>query len=337
MKGLKNILIISLSLTLVMSSCQTAKVNHTAEGIEEAESTVFPETVQASELESQPMMDIDQIVYCSSFDSMYDSVSLSEGTIKKIDGITFSSMKDIEYKITPPVNVTNIKENVPNRMFSVDGKTYTVEYVGSKSNALASSEVTSFQKLGVIDVYQYRNEDDIRVEIECLENSDIITWFSLSGNGIRHVEGDFTAEQATEAGREAIGTLYGEEVLKDYTPEEVYFNITTETWCVNYNRYIHGYCTNDNISLFYNKKGDLIFINAQNMGQMFEAEEKLSADDLDAALKILEIAVGHDISQLVLSMNQNGQYYIQTVDSLVITTVLNEETTSIYLLCVLVG
>jgi hypothetical protein len=213
-----------------------------------------------------------------------------------------------------PTNMPDNEKAPKIKDFSILEKSYQLEYNRSQTNSLASSSVQRLRKYGLTD--EYRSDDYI---VKFTQESGELRYYS-DHTVDELATGSFTQQDAIEASKRVLTEQFGKECLEYYTADPM----VTETvdgymyniYVVTYTKYIAGYRTNDMITLWYNKCGELACINANNYGLIKEATDKYSAEQLQTAEKTLtdyldSMSYAYTAEMIKLMINSDGECYFQ--------------------------
>ena len=205
-------------------------------------------------------------------------------------------------------------ENAPDTVeITIQGKKYSAEYLASEITHLFSSE--KFREFMPISKYSDRNRE---YSIELDAKGTLRLFIDFEPN--RSAEGNFTEEEAIEKARAIVAELYGDEVFDRYNEVRVSYSENNggreKAFYVYFERKIFGMDTEDNISLDFNMEGELLAINAKKMGTMASAEQDLTQEDIDNAIKAFsetfENAGGwHYSAPSWLVIDSEGDYYLR--------------------------
>ena len=205
-------------------------------------------------------------------------------------------------------------ENAPDTVeITIQGKKYSAEYLSSEITYLFSSE--KFREFMPISVYSDRNRDYM---IELDAKGTLRLFIDFEPN--RKADGNFTEEEAIEKARAIVAELYGDEVFDRYNEVRAIYSENNggreKAFYVYFERKIFGMNTEDNISLDFNMEGELLAINAKKMGTTANAEQDLTQEDIDNAIKAFsetfENADGWYYSAPTrLVIDSEGDYYLR--------------------------
>lgn len=207
-------------------------------------------------------------------------------------------------------NRTNIEKptNVPETlMLKLQNREEEFEYVRTFSTPLASSK--KFSHLGIMNEYKTKGEM-VRVNAS---SGEILFYANARVN--KEAEGDFTQEQAKEMAEKILVELYGEDALEYYT-FDTFLSSGQEkvtTIGVQYVKKVLGFSTDDDVLIKFNAAGELISINANKKGTMARAEDDLTREQIENAIKVLnEKDPGSPNRSIQLLIDSEGDYYLMT-------------------------
>ena len=264
------------------SSCSSCNVKEVFDGI-----------VQSSESASAP--------FVSNVNYAYD-----------YDNSNFSDSKEYIVYDGAPQSYT----------FEIDGIAYNVKYTGKSYQPKISSK--NFTDLSVVtDKYVSQNsdpasKDGAEISVD-RKTGRIVELRRLDTMEKRKEVGYLTVEQIQEKADQIANSLYGEEVMSQYTMFKELVNNGmnadgTGHVSVLYKRKVFGYYTDDTIMFTFNRKGDLISIrNDEKMDLYKDVEEKLTKEEVEAAEKYLVEEMtqkGYWIGSRTLCVGADGKYYL---------------------------
>ena len=219
-------------------------------------------------------------------------------------------------------NYIETTDALQTRTFVVDGITYNVEHTGKSYQPKVSSKNFTDESV-ITDNYVFNNSaamsrDGVQMSID--RKTGRIVYFSLL-NAVEKKEeiGYLTVEQIQEKADQIANSLYGEEVMSQYTMFKDLVNNGmnadgTGQVSVLYKRKVFGYYTDDTIMFTFNRKGDLISIrNDEKMDLYNDVEEKLTKEEVEAAEKYLVEEMtqkGYWIGSRTLCVGADGKYYL---------------------------
>lgn len=222
-------------------------------------------------------------------------------------------------------NYIETKDALQSRTVVVDGITYNVEYTGKSYQSKVSSKNFTDQSV-ITDNYVFNNSDSMSrdgVEMRIDRKTGRIVYFGLFDAVKKQKEvGYLTVEQIQEKADQIANSLYGKEVMSEYTmvKELVNNNMKEDgsgTVGVIYKRKVFGYYTDDTMKLVFNRKGELVYIFNDEMMEMYkDVEEKLTKEEVEAAEKYLVdtmTAKGYWIGSRTLRTSADGEYYLDAM------------------------
>ena len=207
-------------------------------------------------------------------------------------------------------NRTNIEKptNVPETlMLKLQNREEEFEYVRTFSTPIVSSE--NFSHLGVMNEYR-TNGEIVRINTS---TGEILFYANTQGDKVE--SGDFTTEeQAREKAEKILVELYGEKVLEEYTFDHFYGTDEDKKTCsILYVKKVFGYSTDDDILIKFNTQGEFIGINANKKGTMERAEQDLTREQIENAIKVLnDKNPGSPNRSIQLLIDSEGDYYLMT-------------------------
>lgn len=277
---MKKILSLFLILVFVLSSCTHANED-------------------PKENEPEKNKQVTYIIYgYASEGSSGTSESENEETVK------FASMSERDFNFIDRTEVKNDK--APAKIEVNTGKK-------AFSMTLRKSYITSIYKcynenlshVGEINVY--RTEDGMVLAEFRQQTKELVFFLNYDG---KSYNGELTDEKAKELADDLFVSLYGENVFKKYTNFVIYQSNTNTS--VHYKRYVHGYETDDDILIKFNKHGELYSLNANRMGTFEYAEETISKADIEKAVKVLTDTLGEKWTTFEphLTIDSTGTYFV---------------------------
>ena len=186
--------------------------------------------------------------------------------------------------------------------------TYEVVYARSYKTVFSSANDKKISE----HIHQYTAN---KLVVEFWGDTNKISIF-MNSSIDKKAEGNLTADQAEAKAKQIVEALYGTDVTKNYTVK-VSLNETKDehTYNVTYERYVHGFKTDDRISLTLNMKGELFGIGATKYGTVSNAEQDLTKEEIENAIK----AVNENFSSSwnissdhYIVIDSNGDYYLRS-------------------------
>ena len=252
-----------------------------------------------------------------------------EETIVKDDEIKYVLYGDFQAGFTPDFNDS---ENYTIDVASIDQKNFLlsnrtiidsfadaeeeIEFnlYGTTTEFLLTRTLTTplissdrFAHLGIIN--EYRMDGKV---IEVNPTTKEMQFFT-NMNVDKSVDGDFTEAQAKEMSEKILVELYGEDAL-EYYEFDGFMNSGQDgikTRSVLYVKKVFGYSTDDDVLIKFNAKGELITVNAKKRKTMERAEQDLTRDQIDKAIKVLKDEYSDwNISVPQLLIDSEGDYYL---------------------------
>ena len=193
---------------------------------------------------------------------------------------------------------------------TIDGKTYSLNYVESYKIALSESEDHS--QYSCFDKYFIMKGDTKKGEVTINQVTGEIATFHDYTVG-SELEGPVTREEARKKAEELLSSLYGEEIFNYYKynekseSSEYYFELT---------RYVFGIPANDVICIRMNKLGQVEYIGATSKWHYYNAEAKLTQAHIDAAIAELNKIYSDKYtidSNITMVVDSKGYYFLKTM------------------------
>ena len=194
----------------------------------------------------------------------------------------------------------------------LNGKDVVLKYMRTLSNELVSND--KFAYLGICDEYRWGEET-----IEFNPNTKEVQFYVNTGVD-KSIDGDFTDEQAKQEAEKILVELYGENALEYYTFEMFMSSDTedTKTRSVLYVKKVFGYSSEDDVLIKFNRKGELISVNAKKRRTMEHAENDITQTQIEQAVAIMKKEYpkwNMTIPQLLI--DAEGDYYLNIHLSLI--------------------
>ena len=193
------------------------------------------------------------------------------------------------------------------RTLVLNGKEYSLHYSRSYETAFSSSN--DFQNYSKFNSYK-----DGTITAETRVSTNELLFISNVDENVRNAIGDITENEAKNIASETILSLYGETAQLEYAYETTIFtdNDSTVQYTVVYRKYVWGTPTNDAIQISINMKGDIVSINALNLGMFSLAENQIQKTAITDAISTLEATFSEhwDIFDTRLVLDAEGDYYI---------------------------
>lgn len=296
-------IIVCLLLSIVMISCSnTQNLIDNSDNI----SDFINSDDNISELDGSKDNDLSvdpkkHVIYCypAAGGVLKDELSSADITLKDAETKVFSFSRRNE--ISKPSDADD------QRTLALNGKEYSLHYSRSYETALSSSN--DFQNYSKFNSYK-----DGTITAETRVSTNELLFFSNVDENVRNAIGDITENEAKNIASETILSLYGEIVQREYAYETTIFTDTDSTvqYTVVYRKYVWGTPTNDAIQIRINMKGDIVSINALNLGMFSLAENQIQKTAITDAISKLEATFSEhwDIFDTRLVLDAKGDYYI---------------------------
>ncbi len=226
------------------------------------------------------------------------SESENEETVK------FGSMSERDFDFIDKTEVTNDK--APTKVeVNTDKNTFSMTLRKSYITSIYKCYNENLSHVGEINVY--RTEDGRAMAEFRQETKELVFFLNYDG---KSYDGELTDEKAKELADDLFVSLYGEDIFKKYTDFVIFQSNTTTS--VLYRRYVHGYETDDTISIKFNKQGELYSLNANRMGTFEGAEKIISKADIEKAVKVLSDTLGEKWTMFEprLTIDSTGTYFV---------------------------
>ena len=201
------------------------------------------------------------------------------------------------------------------RVSSIDGKEYTYD---SSNIRYKDSETKE-------DVYSYYSRFDEYITtdgslIAFLHGTDLLTKYTNEAvernfKGERNLE----EEQIKATADEFLKKIFTEKELSEYTYS--YSNTGLFAYSVLYERFIHGYRTEEYINVLFNISGEVYGYDAPNIKKFSEPTEALSKESLDKAHQMLTEKI--DSMELDITYRSEGTIVKNNEGRLFMTIVIH--------------
>ena len=255
-------------------------------------------------------------IYISSFDDGQSSNTpiINKETHNNVT-IADSSQKDF---IISDFQIIENNDAIPQKQFSLNGEKYNFSLYNSYKTPIADSNFGKLNSLGFYDIYRFNGDNGDVVEVEFKQNSEVLSFYA-GELSIRTIEsGDFTPEQSKIKSDELLKSLYGEDALSTYVFDgtSICDSQTLKGFSVNYVRYVHGYRTDETITISFNRNGELVCINAMKIGFFNSGEKDISKPEIEAAEKVLKESINENwrLSETAeVVIDSTGQYFLSIV------------------------
>ena len=230
------------------------------------------------------------------------------------DNIRFEHYSKIDLDFVDQTEVSN--ENAPKQKeLTLNGKPLTVQFTKSYKTSVSGSPIGKSKYVGLYDSYKSEGDNQNRAEASFRQNTGELLFYIKYGDARTVEDGDFTESLAKVSADRLISELYGEDTVTKYVHHGT-SEIDTQLkkgFVVTYTRYIHGYRTNETITISFNRKGEFISLNALQMNLFDNAEKDISKSDIEMAYKALldTISDSYEVSgEPKLFMDSSGKYYL---------------------------
>ncbi len=232
------------------------------------------------------------------------------GSIPEFEGgdnytLETSPIASKDFSFSNRTNIEKPTDTQTTLMLKLQGKEKEFEYVRTFSTPIVSNE--NFFHLGVMNEYKTKGEM-VRVNAS---SGEILFYANTQGDKVE--SGDFTTEeQAREKAEKILVELYGEKVLEEYTFDHFYGTDEDKKTCsILYVKKVFGYSTDDDILIKFNTQGEFIGINANKKGTMERADQDITKEQIEAAIKVLkETYSSWNMTNPQLLIDSEGDYYI---------------------------
>ncbi len=189
-----------------------------------------------------------------------------------------------------------------------NNRSYLLPYTQTHKNAVADCDNSDLSRHGIVN--RYSNEYII---CDIRQDSGKISFFSDLSPDIALADGTMTDDEAIAAAAAFCNDYFTSEVMSDYTFEISSYTegMVSKCYTVMYRRYIHGYKTDETITIGVNLKGDIMSVNAMKMNSFDGANEFISAEAVSNAENAIESYLpGSILTVRNLTVGSDGKYYL---------------------------
>ena len=204
---------------------------------------------------------------------MYVDHSASSAPFNSIENDSYTveirDQKDISFSLSNRNQVDRIKGTEDALSINLLGKNWTLNY--SKTFSVGLDKSDRFAHLGIYTEYR---TDGKTVDLNSVTN-EIIYLSDLKAEV--DVDGDFSAKDAILVADKILASLYGDKALEYYEePISVASSAGEKVIYIMYQKSAYGYSTAENILIGFNRKGELLSINALNSSRPSSVESVLT-------------------------------------------------------------
>ena len=236
----------------------------------------------------------------SSIEGISEQVSIKSATEKTF---TFSKKTKTERHSSA----------VDNYEFTVAGRSYTVPFTESYETAAnADEKVRKYMQYN-----RYLSAENGLILETNIETKEI-ELFSNSDQLLNNWEGDFTEAEAKEKAIAVITEIYGVETFDEYE----YLDTLVSTYngsdkqdgySVTYRRSVFGIPTDDDITVKFNMSGEVLAINARGKGKLANAENDITKEQIDNAIKVIneQFSDKWSVHAPAIVIDSEGDYYVR--------------------------
>ena len=208
----------------------------------------------------------------------------------------------------PGKSITNRPADASDQItLKINEDSYVLEYGGTYETALSDSE--NYKSYSVYNLYK---RDWFRAYTRAVTNE--LLFFSNTSDARLEANCGITEAEAKDIAETTIISLYGQNILKEYTFEETIYTNTDNMvqYTVIYRKYVWGTPTDDSIQISINMSGKVVAINAKNLGLFSNAEKLLTKDSIDNAVDKMRETFSNKwtIGKTMLVLDSEGDYYI---------------------------
>ena len=239
---------------------------------------------------------------------MYVDHSASSAPFNSIENDSYTveirDQKDISFSLSNRNEVDRTKGTEDALSINLLGKNWTLNY--SKTFSVGLDKSDRFAHLGIYTEYR---TDGKTVDLNSVTN-EIIYLSDLKAEV--DVDGDFSAKDAILVADKILASLYGDKALEYYEePISVASSAGEKDIYIMYQKSAYGYSTAENILIGFNRKGELLSINALKKGTMERVEQDITKEQVDSAFQVLKDQYTEaKISMPQILLASDGNYYL---------------------------
>ena len=305
MKKLFVIVSFLLMFLLVFTSCNAADQADKAEKEkiteQDTESTVKSENFETKVTEKKKEY---SLIFVPSLGENLN-VKLPEGAKSESEFCTEEKIS-FSYANIEKANRPDKFKDISTAELKIGDIAYNATYVESFERTLLSNK-----KFGQFSGYDEYKGDNF---IFNLNHKDGALSLFINYNAYEVRGGNLTEEKAISIADNQIAKLFGENAVKDYKRMTIRTNDTMrDTYSVYYVRTVHGIETQDAISVTINMQGQIGAVNANFFGLFANAENEITKEQIDNAIKAAEDRFLEDytVNNKYLTIDSNGDYYVE--------------------------
>jgi hypothetical protein len=216
------------------------------------------------------------------------------------DNVTFQSAEKKVFSLADEVYISKPSDADDQIVLNLMGQTYSLSYFTTMEGKLSSYYCT----------YNEYQSDDRKINLQTRASTNEILLFYVLGN--HDTTGDITEGEAKNIADSLLPSLYGENVLQEYTYEYTHYVESSSWYAVSYRKYVWDTPTNDHITVGVNLQGEVWYVWARYLGMFSDAENQITRQDIDDSLSILydKFSDNWSIGATYLTIDSEGDYYI---------------------------
>lgn len=174
----------------------------------------------------------------------------------------------------------------PKKTIAIDGDNIELQYTETEC---FTQEIPFSNSNRAYDKYAI-NSDDHTVSLDYVHGTDTLCFYWRSFDYGVIDESAFTEEVLKETAEKFLSNTFKINNLNEYLLNNYYLNedLVPERYSMFYVKRIHGYATEDVISISIGPQGEVISCNAKNYGKIDGIEKEYSKEKIDAVCKALE-------------------------------------------------
>ena len=261
---------LTLSAMLILSAC--APKNESSPAVQSSDE-VQSEVNSYDEVQSS-----DEIQYSNKVQALNERVYLYVPS-EAITTITTTGFKTAsEYGLYTQTEYVEYDDMKNSTVLSPEGQTLQYRRSDCKKKSNSSEELGTFYSR--YDVYE-NGEETVRK----LHGSEIMVFYSRSFNSDTNYP-EMNETQVREIAEQFLKENVSEDVLNNFEFDYMNTDILGR-YALLYRRYVEGYRTDENISIWVDRDGRVSGYNGYNLGKYDNRDESITREDISASEKLL--------------------------------------------------
>ena len=252
----------------------------------------------------------DRVIYTIYADFSSGASSTLEGISEQI---SIKSATEKTFTFSKKTKTERHSSAVDNYEFTVAGQTYTIPFVESYETAANAAE-----KVKKYMQYNRYLSAEKGVILETNIETKEIELFSNLHPSVENWEGDLTETEAKEKAIAVITEIYGVETFDEYEYLETLVSTYNgsdkqDGYSVTYRRYVFDIPTDDDITVKFNMSGEVLAINAREKGKLANAENDITKEQIDNAIKVIneQFSDKWSVHAPAIVIDSEGDYYVR--------------------------